>query len=329
MRRIPGTGRRAAVQGLFLALTIAAPAVAAGPGTEIAPRPEIRDAFGREWVAGETPPRRIVSLSPNLTEMLFALGIDPERIVGVTRYCDYPPAARRLPRVGGIVDPSVEAILRMRPDVVLATRGNPRLILDRLEATGVRVFTLESEAGLEPIGRMMEDLAAILAPDSPSRADSTIKAFRAHAACLREHAAAIPRDGRPSVYYYDPVSPDWTAGPGTHVAEAIAWAGGRNVADDAPVPWPRYSLEALLAHQPDWILLAAPSDTASLAQAKEEMLVRELAGRVGWRGLAALREGRVCVVPADALLRPGPRVLGAVDRIARCLHPDRDGDCGP
>jgi iron complex transport system substrate-binding protein len=319
--------RRSHVFWVALLAAAAAAAAAAGTGGAGATRPAIRDAFGRDWVADE-PPHRVVSLSPNLTEMLFALGVDPKRIVGVTRYCDFPPEARRLARVGGIVDPSAEAILRVDPDVVLATRGNPRLVLDRIEAAGIRVFTFESQDGLEQIERTMVDLVAMLVPDSPARADSTIQAFHDHAGCLRDRAAAIPLDGRPSVYYYDPVSPDWTAGPGTHVSDAIAWAGGRNLADDAPVAWPRYSLEVLLARQPDWILLAAPADTTASAPRNEAALVSELAGRPGWRGLTALREGRVCVVAADALMRPGPRVLDAIDGIARCLLPRASEDCG-
>jgi iron complex transport system substrate-binding protein len=275
------------------------------------------DAFGVPYQSG-SPPRRIVSLSPNLTEMLFAVGVDRERIAGVTRFCDYPNEVEGLTRIGGIVDPSVETILALTPDLILATRGNPVEILGQLRAAGLRVFAFESQDGIDRVHRTMRTLVAIVSPDDSARAEATVAAFADELERLSRLASTIDDDERPSVYYYDPVSPDWTAGSGTHVDEAIALSGGINAARDAPTAWPRYALETLVMHQPEWLLVAVPQD-----QDAGEIL-SALRSRPGWRGLHAVQEGRICDVPADWLMRPGPRILRAVRRLGACLHPERD-----
>lgn len=277
----------------------------------------IIDAFGYAYPQSKHP-ERIVSLSPNITEMLFSIDPDATRLVGVTRYCDYPERAQSIPKVGGIVDPSIEAILALRPDLVLATRGNPVGIMDRLRSLGIPVFAFESQAGLDQIPETMAVLAALLGDESSRvKADSLAAAL----ACFRRIAEGIPAGARPSVYYYDPASPDWTAGPGTHISEIIRVAGGVNAADDSPNAWPRYSIEALISHPPDWLLVAAP------AAGNIEEIVASLRSKPGWRSLPAVREGRFCIVPADPLLRPGPRTIGAIRLLGACLHPTRVWEC--
>jgi iron complex transport system substrate-binding protein len=275
------------------------------------------DALGHRLTL-EAPPVRIVSLSPNLTEILFALGVGKERIAAVTRFCDYPPEVAQIPRIGGIVDPSVEAILAVDPDLVLATRGNPAPILDRLRATGRCVFALESQAGLEQVLKSMRTIAGIVSPDDPAKADSAIVAFDSQLSYLREVSGSIPDSVRPLVYYYDAVSPDWTAGAGTHIDELISLGGGRNLAADAPTAWPRYALEQILKRQPDWLLVALPE-----REGDEDAIRRRLSEQAGWRSLHAVREGRICLASADWLMRPGPRVLRAVRVLGECLHPGR------
>ncbi len=263
-------------------------------------------------------------MSPNITEMVFALGIDPRRIVGVTRYCDYPPVAQSIAKVGGIVDPSVEVIFALHPDLVLATRGNPVSVIDRLRSAGVPVFAFDSQTGLEQIPRTMRTLSRILGgvqAEGLGRIDSLLTALE----CYGRLAESVPPGERPNVLYYDPLSPDWTAGPGTHIDEVIRLAGARNLASDSPVAWPKYSLEALLARPPDWILVALPGTGGP---SREEIL-KQLRDRPGWRSLRALQEGRICCVPADPLMRPGPRTLGMVRLLGECLHPRQSWECSP
>lgn len=287
--------------------------------------PDPRDALGHPLPESGRP-ERIVSLSPNLTEILFAVGVDRERVAGITRFCDFPPEVSGIARVGGIVDPSVEGILALRPDLVLATRGNPVATLDRLRALGVPVVAFDSEGGLRRIERTIREVAELARPDDPARAESLLARFDAALSCLERWSRSVPPEERPSVFYYDPVSPDWTAGPGTHVDEAIGLAGGSNAAADAPIAWPRYSVEKLLADPPDLLLIAARPEEGVLPRPGD--LLAPLRRRPGWRALPAVRDGAVCAVAADPLLRPGPRILEAVAELRRCLHPEADEECG-
>lgn len=281
------------------------------------------DALGFTLPTG-APPARIVSLSPNLTEILFAIGVEEERVVGVTRFCDYPPEVAGIEKIGGIVDPSIEKVLSLRPDLILATRGNPSGILERLREAGLNLFAFESQTGLAGVLETMETMVEIVRPGRFDRAERELSEFRYRLECLRAISSTIDESERPSVYYYDPVSPDWTAGPGTHLSEAIGMAGGRNVADDAKSAWPLYALEKLVVTQPDLILVAAAGEPSLALKSK---IVADLRTQPGWRKLDAVREERLCIVPADWLLRPGPRVLRAVIALGRCIHPDRSWEC--
>jgi iron complex transport system substrate-binding protein len=271
------------------------------------------DALGDTLPSGPFP-RRIVSLSPNLTEILFAVGVDSSRIVGVTRFCDFPEAARRLPRVGGIVDPSLEELLARRPDLVLAVRGNPVEVLHRIRELGMPVFAFEDRTGLEGVERVVSDLISLVGPDDRERADEVTERFARTLESYRAWSAAIEADHRPAVYYADSEFPSWTAGPGSHVDDLIALAGGRNVVH-GPSGWPQFSTEELLRLQPQVLLLAQPAGTS-----REELRTR-LAAIPGWSALEAFRHDRICWIDSATMLRPGPRLLDALARVAECLHP--------
>ncbi len=290
---------------------------AAGLGHGKEERGQLRDAFGFTLPPGPAP-QRIVSLSPNLTEILFAIGTNPERIVGVTRFCDFPPEAKGRNQIGGIVDPSIEGIVALKPDLILATRGNPARILGQLRGTGLPLFAFDSQDGLDRVLQTIREMVEIVSPDMRTKADSTVARFAARLHRFQTIARTVEERERPTVYYYDPISPDWTSGPGTHISEAIWLAGGRNVADDASTAWPRYALEVVVSKQPDRLLIAVPAD------ADPDQILADLQARNGWRALDAVREKRFCLIPADQLLRPGPRTLDAIGALGHCLHPDQD-----
>lgn len=266
--------------------------------------------------------RRIVSLSPSLTEALFALGVAPWKIVGVTRYCDYPGLAKKRPQVGGIVDPSIERIQETRPDIVLVTRGNPIEAQEQLRDLGLRVFAFEDREGLEGLARTLSLLRAIAGSDDPEVADALLRRSWLEPRAYREWAGSIEIAKRPTVHFTDPGNPEFTAGPGSHIDDLILHAGGRNaVAEGAP--WVRYSPEALMVSNPGYLLIAQPAgvDTARVLSG--------LRSQPAYAALPALRAGRVCWIPADELMRPGPRLLDALEKLASCLHPDLDRPHGP
>ena len=316
--------RRMIVYGCLIAIRCHA---ASAINTHIDPDPtKFEDAFG-QVVSMPAPPQRIISLSPNLTEILFALGTDRGRIVGVTRFCDYPPEVKGITQVGGIIDPSVETIVSLRPDLVLVTRGNPTPAVEMLAAAHLPVFAVETQGDLSAVVEWMERLRALVRPDDAARGEATVRKARESLRCLREIGGGFPDDRRPSVYYYDPVSPEWTAGRGTHISDAIALAGGRNAGDLSSTAWPRLSLETLLETKPEVLLVAAvDGDTSAEAVGR---VLRDLRDRPGWRDLPAVREGWVCIVPSDWLLRPGPRTFAAARRMGACMHPDTRWSCDP
>jgi iron complex transport system substrate-binding protein len=148
---------RVAASVALLVVLGAIPAAGEGGGYSLH---VFRDDLGKT-VTWELPPRRIVSLSPNLTEILFAIGADSTCVVGVTRFCDYPPAATRIARVGGIVDPSLEAIVALHPDLVLATRGNPLEFIESLRRLKIPVYALEDRGGLTQVFEVVRNVGRV------------------------------------------------------------------------------------------------------------------------------------------------------------------------
>lgn len=271
------------------------------------------DALGDTLPAGAYP-TRIISLSPSLTEMLFALGVSPGRIAGVTRFCDYPPETSAVQKVGGIVDPSLEQILTRNPDLVLVTRGNPLPVIARLRGLGLKTFALEDRGGIEDVGHLMRQVLALTGSDDPGKAGSTLEAFDAALSLYSAWSGSLAQEDRPTVYYADPENPEWTAGPGSHIDDLIRLAGGTNVVHEGG-SWPRFSSERLLILQPD-VLLLSEADGAD-----RDAIVAFIQARPGWRNLKAAGEGRICWVEAGCLLRPGPRSIIALQALAACLHP--------
>jgi iron complex transport system substrate-binding protein len=261
-------------------------------------------------------PRRIISLSPSLTEILFAIGVDSARIAGVTRFCDFPPAARRRPQVGGIIDPSLEVIQMKRPDLVLVARGNPMELQRRIRDLGIPLYAFDDRAEVGGILGMLVRCRELICPDDTALAGSLVRRFTRELAGFESWSAALPPRARPRVYYADPEYPTFTCGPGSHVNDLIRLAGGINIVQEGGA-WPQFSAERLLAEQPDWLLLALP-EGRSRAQATAGL--RRLPG---WPDLKALKADKVCWIDAGKLQRPGPRTLTALEELAACLHPER------
>lgn len=293
-------GRRAELLGLLLLLTLAVP----GPSQAAA----VRDAVGRT-VEVPPEPRRIVSLAPNLTEMLFALGLG-ERVAGVTDFCDWPPEVAAKPRIGGVINPSLETIVALRADLVLATAdGNRSEDVKRLSALGVAVYTIDTRS----IGEVLRSLVTI--------GELTGRAGRARelAAELERRREAVRERiaGRPPVSVFVAIdrAPLISAGDGTFVGEMVTLAGGRNIAGASPIKYPVFSLERLLAEDPDVILDAADPGPVSAPE-----LLARWRSLPGATALAAYRRGRMISVGQGSFFRPGPRIMDSLEQLAAILH---------
>ncbi|HZR79724.1 MAG TPA: cobalamin-binding protein [Candidatus Binatia bacterium] len=261
--------------------------------------------------ASPAPPpggaRRIVSLAPSVTETVFALG-EEARLVAVSDFCDYPPAAQRLPRAGSYLTPSVETIVALRPDAVVGvpTPGN-RPSVERLRALGVNVVLVgettiaDAFDAMRTVGRWV---------DREADAEALVARLERELAEVRERTAARPRRRVLFVVGHDPLV---VAGSGLFIDELIDVAGGRNVAAGGSQRWPRLSLETVVAEAPDVIVDGAMGSEGGAALT---------AWWEPYRSVPAVREGRLRAQHSDALLRPGPRLAEAARQLEALVWQD-------
>ncbi len=262
-------------------------------------------------------PQRIVSTAPNVTEMLFALGLG-ERVVGVTSFCRYPPEARTKAKVGSFASPSLETILSLRPDLVVVVK-NPVQLAERLRALRLRVLELDPQtmAGIEHSIIRLGAEAGV-----PERARELTARIRAELDEVRRRTAAFPRRRMMFIVGRTPGALQGivAAGKASYLSELIDVAGGVNVLADSPAAYPQISIEQVLARDPETILdMGDMADTEGVTEQQKRAVVAL------WKRfptLAAVRAGRVYAVASDVLVVPGPRVAEAAREFARLLHPE-------
>jgi iron complex transport system substrate-binding protein len=249
---------------------------------------------------------RVVSISPSTTEAMFAIGAGDE-VVGRSRYCDYPDAATALPEVGGYVDPNLEAILALRPDLVVGARGPAgSKLADTLAAHGVATFFPETESFADIDGLIL-GLGA--RSGHSAGAESVVASIHAREDAIARVLAEAPRVRALLVFDLQPIV---VAGPGGFPDEMLTRAGGTNVVTLGG-PYPSMGVERVIALDPDVIL-----DTTVVASHGG---TRITADAPGWKEVGAVKRGRVVPLSDEAVLRPGPRVSEGLAAIARALHP--------
>ena len=266
-----------------------------------------------EW---RTPPERIVSLSPSLTEILFAIGCDTTHVVGVTRFCNFPPEARDVPRVGGVVDPSLEAVLLRKPDLVLVTRGNPLEFIESLVRLGIPVYGVETRGRLARILATIAEVGAVTGREGAAR--RLIERLQATLQDVRQRTATLAPERRPRVFFGELEGAHWTAGPGSYVHGLIEAAGGENIGSVAPSAWSPLSLETIIERDPEvyWGTFGEEGEAA----ARERVL--STLRNATWSQTSLGRTPRLFLAHEDVLQRPGPRVIELLPELARYLHPE-------
>ncbi|NPV52600.1 MAG: cobalamin-binding protein [Firmicutes bacterium] len=268
------------------------------------------DDAGRQ-VTISREPRRIVSLAPSNTEILFALGLG-DRVVGVTTYCNYPPEAAKKEKIGGFADPSIERIIHLDPDLVVGVKMGEGIIRE-LQKLGIPVIVVEPKSFNDTL-RVIRFIGRVTGRDGAAAA--LVGDMEKRVRGITEKTKDIPEGKRPKVYYeiwYDPLM---TAGPGTLINDIIDLAGGVNVASDAGAPYPEYSLEVLLAKNPDVMIHSyghAGGDAPTSGEIKK---------RKGWSAMSFVRTGRIYLVNADIITRFGPRIVEGLEEFARAIHPE-------
>ena len=266
------------------------------------------DATGHE-VRLARPAQRIVSLVPAVTDVLVAIGAGGQ-LVGRTDY-DTSATLAALPSVGGGLGPSLETLLALRPDLVIAWEDRAGRTNPRLADAGIGVFTIISQDTAD-VFRNARQLGQLVGRDSA--ATQLVARLRRELAAVRASVEGRPA---PRVLYLAQWEPPMTAGPNTFVMQVVGVAGGQSAFADVRQDWPTISMEEIVRRQPDVILVAVNKVDADP--------MRRLRDNPGWRELRAVREGRVIVMPGDLLDRSGPRVGEAAHRLRDLLHPELAG----
>lgn len=244
-------------------------------------------------------PQRIVSILPSLTESVCELGYCA-RLVGVDRYSNYPASVQKLPRVGGGLDPSVEAIVALRPDVVLMAKSSR--VGERLEALGVKVVALEPKSHAD-VQRVLLKLGQLLEVADAQRI------WRAIDAGVSAAAQSIPANRQGAKVYFEVNQGPYAAGESSFIGETLTRLGAKNIVPAKLGPFPKLNPEYIVRANPELIMIGQRSADG-------------LQQRPGWQSIRALRENRLCVFPAeeaDVLVRPGPRMAESARLMAQCL----------
>lgn len=244
-------------------------------------------------------PQRIVSLLPSLTETVCALG-QCARLVGVDRYSNYPESVKNLPQVGGGLDPNIEAIVALKPDVVLMATSSR--VGERLQSLGIKVVALEPKTHAD-VKRVLEKIGQVLAVTDAQGIWRTIDA------AISAAAQSLPKGVASTRVYFEVNPGPYGAGESSFIGETLTRLGVKNIIGPKLGPFPKLNPEFVVRANPDVIMIGQRS-ADSMAQ------------RPGWQSLRALREHRLCVFStdqSDVLVRPGPRMAEGARLMAQCL----------
>ena len=248
-------------------------------------------------------PQRIVSMLPSLTESVCALG-QCARLVGVDRYSNHPPSLQNLPKLGGGMDPSIEGITALKPDVVLVA-GKSRAT-EKLESLGIKVVALEPKTHSD-VRRVLGVLGALL---EVPEAQGAQQVWRSIDRNLSAVAQALPAKARAARVYFEVGSGPYAASEASFIGETLSRLGVKNIVPAALGLFPRLNPEYVVRANPDVIMMGSAGMAEALAYP-------------GWASINAVRNKRVCVFSneeADVLMRPGPRMAEAARLMARCLQ---------
>ena len=272
------------------------------PGTFI-------DDLGRE-VKIEKVPHRIVSLAPSHTEILFALGLG-DKVVGVTRYCNYPEEAKQKEVIGGFADPDPEKIIALEPDLILAFGSLQKSEVATLEERGQTVFWLyphtvnEALESFERIGEITGTVAA--AKQLKKRIEERIRV-------VQENVKDIPERERVTVFRVMGLDPPGTIGGDAFQTDVYRLAGGRNIFGNTKKDYFQLDLQTLVTLEPDIIVICGEDEEEAKARVRSQE---------GWEGLTAVKTDRIVVISCDLICRPSPRIAQTIEELAQKFYPER------
>lgn len=259
----------------------------------------------------ESTPKRIISLAPNITEILFALDLG-DNVVGVTRFCDYPPEATRIEKIGGLVDPNLEKIISLNPDLIIGFRGNSIRLIEKMQEFNLPVFALETGTTINSVFAVIETVAQITWVEE--RAAKLLQPLKLQ---HQNIISALDRvNNIPKVFVFLHGVGLWTCGKNSFMDDLLNKAKGKNIAGNIKKKWLRFSQEQLIAENPNFIII--------LSKSKEDFLKakKSISKGVYLKTLQAVEQGEVYFLDENLVTRPGPRIIEALNNLARIFHPE-------
>ena len=292
---------------LFLAGPLTSQPVASATGT-------LTDPLGRTVIL-PAHPQRVVSLAPGITEIIFDIQRE-QYLKGVTQYSDYPPAARRLPKIGSYVALDLEKIVALKPDLCIAVKdGNPKRVIDRLESLGIPVYAVDPK-NLTSVMETIVAIGGLLGANE--NAARIVAQMRARIRAVEKRVAQTTR--RPRIFFQIGTSPIVSVGTHTYIHELIVLAGGLNLTAGSR-SYPRFSREQVLALAPDIIIITAMT--------KNHLADRVLAEWQTWPQIPAVKHRRIYVEDPDLFDRPTRRLVDGLEALVKRIHPDLTGESSP
>ncbi len=267
-----------------------------------------KDEVGREVIV-PFPPKKIISLAPNVTEILFSLGLDQE-IVGVSIHCNFPQKAQSKVRVGSYISLDFEKIVSLNPDLIIATgAGNTKDMVDRLEGLGFPTYVIFPK-NIEGVMRSVGHLSQLVGREKEGEAIvQEMKRRREKVVAL---TLSLPR---PRVFLQIGEAPIVTVGKNSFADDLIRLAGGENVAGNEKEMYPRFGMEEILKRSPEVILISSMNPMENYQKVLQEWS--------RWKTIPAVKNGRVYLIDSDLIDRPSPRIIEGLEEMARLLHPER------
>ena len=276
------------------------------PASEAGER-SLTDEAGRR-VKVPLSAKRIISLAPSTTEILFAIGLRQE-IAGVTNFCDYPEDVSTRPRIGGFVNPDVEKIVSLKPDLIIAIPdGNRWETIQRLSDLGFPVYTVDPK-GFDGVIRTIRNMGEIIGKEEESRALIRRMVER------KEKIVTLTRPlPRPAVFFQVGDAPVITVGKGTLANDLIRLAGGRSISENEPLSYPPYGTETILSKAPEIIIFSSMDNRKNHSD-----LIRKWQT---WKSIPAVKSNSIYAIDSNLVDRPAPRIVEGLEALARIIHPE-------
>jgi iron complex transport system substrate-binding protein len=272
-----------------------------------APAATFIDEAGRA-VEVKGPPQRIVSVAPSVTEILFALGLG-DRVAGVSVYCQFPPEALKKEKIGGYINPSLEKIVALKPDLVIGiAEGDLKSFVDKLAGLKIPVY-IANPQNVSEVMTSIQKIGEVTFSSPPAR--KIASGMKERIQEIQSRVRGRPQFRVLHILNFDPLI---SAGKGTFVDDLIRLAGGRNLAEKAQGRYPRFSMEEVLAQDPEVILLASMRSQDPMTEQRQWW--------ERWKTVSAVKRNRIYVLDSDLIHRPSPRIVDGLEQVARAVHPE-------